>query len=82
MSELEARIARLTPEQRAKLEKRLAEAQAKAVPAPVFTRDPNAPIPLSSPQARLWLLTKLDPDMVLFNQPTVWKLQGRADAET
>lgn len=69
------RIARLSPEQRAVLEKRLLDARQAAIPAPA-PRDPNTPVPLSSPQARLWLIQQLDPAMILFNAPGVWRMQG------
>lgn len=69
------RIARLSPEQRAVLEKRLLDARQAAAPAPA-PRDPHTPIAAASPQARLWLIQQLDPGMILFNAPGVWHVQG------
>lgn len=75
-SDLADRIARLSPEQRALLEKRLLAAQPRTPTAETARRDPDAPAPLSSPQARLWLIQQLDPDLYLFNMPSVWHLRG------
>lgn len=75
-SDLADRIARLSPTQRALLEKRLLDAQASGATAPSRVRDPSAPIPLSSPQSRLWLIQQLDPNVILFNTPGAWHLQG------
>lgn len=70
------RIARLAPAQRALLEKRLSEAQTNKPAPDLAPRDPAAPIPLSSPQARLWLIQQLDPELILFNAPGGWHLRG------
>lgn len=75
-SPLADRIARLAPAQRALLEKRLLDAQARGHASESPPRDPAAPIPLSSPQARLWLIQQLDPGMILFNAPGAWRLKG------
>lgn len=75
-SDLAERIARLSPEQRALLEKRLLAAQPQPTVPQISRHDPNAPAPLSSPQARLWLIQQLDPSLYLFNMPSVWHLRG------
>lgn len=77
MNSLAERIARLSPAQRARLEARLLETAALAPSIP--PRDPHAPIPVASPQARLWLIQQLDPQMILFNAPGGWHLRGALD---
>src|SRR5690242_8198623 len=80
MSSIAERIARLSPEQRARLEQRLLETKPSPAPAPP-PRDPAAPVPLSSPQARLWLIQQLDPGMVLFNAPGMRHMRGALDLD-
>ncbi|MEV4399347.1 amino acid adenylation domain-containing protein [Nonomuraea sp. NPDC049607] len=76
MSEVRGRLARLSPEQRAALERRL-QRQPKARPAGIPARsDPDAPAPLSYGQERLWFLQRLDPADASYNMYMVQRLRG------
>ncbi|MFF0867017.1 amino acid adenylation domain-containing protein [Nonomuraea sp. NPDC003560] len=76
MSEVRGRLARLSPEQRAALERRL-QRQPKARPAGIPPRsDPDAPAPLSYGQERLWFLQRLDPADASYNMYMVQRLRG------
>ncbi|WP_433217545.1 condensation domain-containing protein [Microtetraspora malaysiensis] len=76
MSDLRGRLARLSPEQRAALERKLRR-QPKARPAGIPARsDPDAPAPLSYGQERLWFLQQLDPADTSYNMYLVQRLRG------
>ncbi|MDH0732573.1 non-ribosomal peptide synthase/polyketide synthase [Pseudomonas sichuanensis] len=47
--------------------------------APVFKRDPQAPLRLSYAQQRQWFLWQLDPHSAAYNIPTALRLQGELD---
>ncbi len=81
MSELEARIAGLSPEKRALLLKRLAKTAAVEPPAiPRLPREPGARYALSVAQQRLWLLDRLVPGTTAYNiTATAW-VDGAVDA--
>src|SRR6476619_5420304 len=86
MTSFEDRLARLTPEQRALLEKRLRERSAVAgtggtaggdgIPR---RRDPSRH-PVSFAQERLWFLDRLGLGPSAFNRPAGLRLRGRLDA--
>ncbi|MFD2168564.1 non-ribosomal peptide synthase/polyketide synthase [Tumebacillus lipolyticus] len=72
------RMSKLTPEQRAMMEKRLAMTKQ---PAPADDQIPRRqgaePIPLSYAQQRLWVLDQLDPDTTAYNMTFAVRLTGR-----
>ncbi|MFI0355757.1 amino acid adenylation domain-containing protein [Actinomadura sp. 9N407] len=78
MSELGERLAGLSPEQRAALERRLGVAP-PGVPEPGIPRraDEGAPVPLTAGQERLWFLQEFDPDDASYNMFIVLRLRGR-----
>ncbi|WP_214318588.1 non-ribosomal peptide synthetase [Nonomuraea sediminis] len=76
MSDVRGRLARLSPEQRAALERKL-QRQPKARPTGIPARsDPDAPAPLSYGQERLWFLQRLDPADASYNMYMVQRLRG------
>ena len=79
--DLSARIERLSPAQRALLEKKLTARQKAATPdAPIGPRSPTVPIPLSFSQERLWFLQQLHPGGTVYNMPAVLPLAGDVPA--
>jgi amino acid adenylation domain-containing protein len=75
--DLSSRKAGLSPEQRARLEARLAgEAAAPEIPR----RPANGPAPLSFAQQRLWFLDRLAPGQATYNMPLALALDGPLDA--
>ena len=80
MRDVHERIANLSPEQRALLERRL---QQKRIPhAPetrIPTRHPSGPCPLSFAQQRLWFLDQLDLPPALYTVARALRLHGRLD---
>ncbi|MFC4117865.1 condensation domain-containing protein [Nonomuraea zeae] len=81
MSEVRGRLARLSPEQRAALERKLLR-QPKARPTGIPARsDPDAPAPLSYGQERLWFLQRLDPADASYNMYMVQRLRGELSTE-
>ncbi|MFI6920961.1 amino acid adenylation domain-containing protein [Nonomuraea spiralis] len=81
MSEVRGRLARLSPEQRAALERRL-QRQPKARPTGIPARsDPDAPAPLSYGQERLWFLQQLDPADASYNMYMVQRLRGELSVQ-
>jgi len=84
MSEVSARIASLSPEQRALFE-RLREQQKKRAaprglqPPPIPRRGPGASWPLSYDQERLWFLYSLDPLDSAYNIDSASRIRGRLD---
>ena len=80
MVDLADRIAALAPEQRALLERRLAEAQAVEVNArPPLRRRSEGVCLLSFAQLRLWFLDQLEPGTCLYNVPSAIRLKGPLD---
>ena len=74
MSTLEQRIARLSPEQRTLLERRL------RVQREVTAQDAcHAPDSLSPSQHLLWVSDRLKPGMALYSIPSATRLRGRLD---
>ncbi|WP_050526983.1 non-ribosomal peptide synthetase [Pseudorhodobacter aquimaris] len=72
MSDIASKLARLTPAQRALLQKR----RRSAAPA----RDPQAPAPLSFAQQRLWFVQQLEPENTAYNMAITLRLRGPLDA--
>ncbi|GLZ35188.1 hypothetical protein Lesp02_73750 [Lentzea sp. NBRC 105346] len=75
-----AKLARLTPEQRARL---VAKARQDR-PAPerkVPRVDPSGPIPASFAQEQLWFLSRLTPGVPNYNVPFRFELDGPLDVE-
>jgi amino acid adenylation domain-containing protein len=82
VSRLTDDIARLTPEQRALLERRLAERRAgRVAPLPSAIRrvDDGEPTPLSLAQKRLWLYDQLEPRSSAFNIHLAFRIEGALD---
>ncbi len=79
MTTLADRIASLSPEQRALLEKRLQERRSAAPAIPSLP--PEAPAPLSSAQQRLWFLDQLEPGTPLYTITVARRLRGPLDVE-
>jgi amino acid adenylation domain-containing protein/non-ribosomal peptide synthase protein (TIGR01720 family) len=84
MSELNERIAALTPEQRAifdLLRKKQPKKPAAAAPpsGPIPRRPVGGPAPLSFDQERLWFLHQLDPLDAAYNIFALTALRGRLD---
>lgn len=76
MTGIAAQLARLTPEQRALLQRRMAAKRpADAIPR----RADDGPAPLSFAQARLWFMQSLNPDSTAYNMMTVLRLRGPLD---
>ena len=79
MSDFSERIARLSPEVRAELERRLQEADPSAGSQPIGRRAGGGPVPLSFAQQRLWVLDRLDPGKPYFNIPEALRIRGALD---
>ncbi|QCO55739.1 amino acid adenylation domain-containing protein [Pseudorhodobacter turbinis] len=72
MSDIASKLSRLSPAQRALLQKR------RRTVAPA--RDPQAPAPLSFAQQRLWFVQQLAPDSTAYNMTITLRLRGPLDA--
>jgi amino acid adenylation domain-containing protein len=81
-NEVERRLARLTPAQRALLEQRLMQRQTDVAHRQMISRRAvYSPCPLSYSQELLWLLSQVFDDGVAYNAPITFHLQGTLDAE-
>ena len=78
MSKIAERIAKLSPERQALLERLLKQGEidlSQAVIMPRVRESNDAP--LSFAQQRLWLFLQLDPESVSYNIPEAFVLTGR-----
>ncbi|MCW1968431.1 MAG: non-ribosomal peptide synthetase [Anaerolineae bacterium] len=81
-SNLEERIANLSPEKRALLNQRLQEYLAREKKAfAIAKRDLTQPNVLSYSQQRLWFLQQLEPDSNAYNETSIWRLEGKLDVQ-
>ena len=80
MTDIQGRLAGLTPEKRRLLELRMQAARAHAA-GPALAPRPRdaAPPPLSFAQQRLWVLDRLDPGTAAYNMPGPLRLRGPLD---
>jgi amino acid adenylation domain-containing protein len=80
MSNLDERIAALSPEQREKLLAKLAAQAPARVAAPSITpRGTSDPAPLSFAQQRVWLLHEIDPGQSTYHVPVSLRVKGPLD---
>lgn len=75
MTDLATQLARLTPEQRALLQRRMAAKRPDAIPR----RAGDGPAPLSFAQRRLWFVQQINPASTAYNMMTVLRLSGPLD---
>ena len=79
-ADLKQRIAGLSPERRALLERWLMDGAAARGRDPGIPRRASAgPSPLSFSQQRLWFLQQMEPDLVAYNVPVATRLRGPLD---
>ena len=78
-AELERRLAALTPEQRAQLDRSRGETSTAPRPAGIEPRANGAPVPMSFAQELLWLLDRANPGMHGYNVPRTARLRGALD---
>ena len=84
MSELDRRLAGLSPEKRALLMQQLARRAAEAAPAAAGTIGRRARperLPLSSAQQRLWILDQFEPGNSVYNVTSMMRFRGRLDLD-
>ncbi|HEV2736721.1 MAG TPA: condensation domain-containing protein, partial [Longimicrobiaceae bacterium] len=80
MSGVSARLAQLSPERRAALQRLLLEkAGARGDPREVRPRPGGGPAPLSFAQQRLWFLDQLEPGNPAYNLSHFQRLRGRLE---
>ncbi|MDY7022800.1 MAG: condensation domain-containing protein, partial [Cyanobacteriota bacterium] len=78
MSDINQRIASLSPEKRAILEQRLREKATQAQQKKAIPKiDRLGSLPLSFSQQRMWFLERLDPGNFAYNRPAALQLTGR-----
>lgn len=82
MSDLKARMARLSPEKRALLQAMLMKEKAADAGSgtTIPRRRKKGQAPLSSGQSRLWFLDQMVPGNAFFNLPLSLRMEGRLDA--
>jgi len=78
-AELERRLAALSPEKRAQLERARANGEPAVRRGGIVPRDPGAPVPMSYAQELLWLLDRATPGMHGYNVPRTARLRGPLD---
>ena len=81
MGDLNDRVARLSPEARVTLERRLQEKAPGVSEGLISRRVGDGPAALSFGQERLWLLDRLDPGKAVYNIPRALRIRGRLDVE-
>ena len=77
-ADLSARLAQLSPERRALLERALRK-MAPAQPAGVARRADDGPAPLSYAQEFLWLIEQAYPGRAPYNVPRAFRVRGPLD---
>ncbi|MEM8529468.1 MAG: condensation domain-containing protein, partial [Chloroflexota bacterium] len=83
MSNITDRIANLSPEQRAKLLRRLSEKQGNGSSSIIEPQPRTSPhFPLSFAQQRLWLIEQLQPGTAAYNISKAWRLAGSINVAT
>ncbi len=76
------RLAKLSPSQRALLERRLMERRTEtALRSTIPPRATHGPAPLSHAQELLWLLSQVFDDGIAYNSPGAFQLNGPLDLE-
>lgn len=76
-ADLQERLARLSPAQRALLEAKLRHGTPERVPQPVIPRRSiGQPVPLSFSQQQLWFFEQLRPGTPTYNVAEFWRLRG------
>jgi amino acid adenylation domain-containing protein len=80
MTDIQGRLAGLSPEKRRLLELRLQAQRAQAAGPALVPRPRGGPLPLSFAQQRLWVLDRLDPGSAAYNMPSPLRLRGALDA--
>ncbi|HEV2989111.1 MAG TPA: amino acid adenylation domain-containing protein [Candidatus Angelobacter sp.] len=70
------RISRLTPAQRAMLEKRLRGEGPRSESKSVIKRRPTLDYPITAEQEHLWLMHQMDPTVYYFNHSHAYRLKG------
>jgi amino acid adenylation domain-containing protein len=76
------RLAELSPEKRALLQRKLVAKRAAAVPQGVQRRTSTGPCPLSFGQELMWLLDQLTPGVSSYNVPRILRVEGALDRST
>ena len=79
MTDFSERIARLSPEARAALERRLHETEFSPRTEVIRRHPADGPAPLSFAQQRLWFLHYLEPGSGSYNLPIALRLRGALD---
>jgi amino acid adenylation domain-containing protein len=80
MKDINQRIARLSPEKRALVERYLMDQdRAAAREQMIPRRESSEHVPLSFAQQRLWLLDQFEPGSVVYNMPAAFHLEGALD---
>lgn len=80
LKDINTRIAALSPEQRALLEKRLQQQKSQnnlKHQLTITQRQPNDKLSLSLTQEKFWLLQQLQPDLTAYNELNLVHLQGK-----
>jgi len=82
VSDLRQRIANLSPDKRALLERQLLEkSRASGDARRIPRRAPAETHPLSHTQRRLWYLAQWQPESAAYNVPSAFRLRGPLDAD-
>ena len=79
MGDITERVARLSPEARATLERRLKE-KARAAEESIPRRGGDGPVPLSFAQLRLWFFDQMEPGSPAYNMQHLARIRARLDA--
>src|SRR3954452_22560112 len=81
-TDVERRLQKLSPAQRALLEQRLlARRTSVAKDSMISRRDVVSPVPLSYAQELLWLLSQVFDDGIAYNAPGAFQLEGELDLD-